>query len=678
MGARMRAFDWSKSTLGWPETWPQSLRSAISTCLNSPILGTVLWGPDLVMLYNDAYIPSMADRHPAALGQPVAEVWDTAWAQVCLPFYHCMTTGVGFSQTAVELPMIRLGQPETTFWDFSAAPIRGEDGGIAGLFNQGIEITARVRAEAKRQQYEEQLKALNTSLEQRVAERTRDRNDLWELSSDIMLRCDFNGLILAANPAWTDVLGWSEEELLNRNIFTLIHPDDYEHTLRGAQLSSEGHSYARFDNRYLHRDGSYRWISWSTRPSEGVINAVGRDFTLERDRAEARKMAEESLRQAQKMEAVGQLTGGLAHDFNNLIAGVSGSLEMMRLRRNQGRLEEVDRYMSMAQDAANRAASLTHRLLAFSRRQTLDPRPTDVQRLVGGMEELICRANGPGVELKTLFGSGLWPILIDPPQLENALLNLCLNARDAMPDGGEITIKAQNSVIDALGAAALGLDAGDYLTLEVADNGTGIEPSVLTRVFEPFYTTKPTGSGTGLGLSMTYGFVHQSGGHIRITSEIGQGTNVFLYLPRYLGDRIVTEGLAISHAEHGVGRGETILVVEDEPSVRMFITDILNDLGYVAIEATDGVTGLKLLRSDTRIDLVITDVGLPGGMNGRQMVDSAIALRQELKVLFITGYAESMVIGDKGLPPGMQLLTKPFKVGDLVAKILGMIGLAAQ
>ncbi len=242
----------------------------------------------------------MADRHPHALGRPVADVWGTAWDQVAPPFYNCMTTGEGFANRGVELPMIRRGVPEISYWDFSAAPIRGEDGKIAGLFNQGIEITERVLAERKRDEHEADLKELNMTLERRVAERTRDRNDLWELSSDIMLRCDFDGLVIAVNPAWTEVLGWSKLEFVGRNISEFIHPDDIDAAAEGLKLSAQGHSYSRFDNRYAHKNGGYRWISWSTRPSNGVINSVGRDFTQERENLEALNVAEESLRQAQK------------------------------------------------------------------------------------------------------------------------------------------------------------------------------------------------------------------------------------------------------------------------------------------------------------------------------------------------------------------------------------------
>ena len=333
--------------------------------------------------------------------------------------------------------------------------------------------------------------------------------------------------------------------------------------------------------------------------------------------------AEEALRQAQKMEAVGQLTGGLAHDFNNLLAGISGSLELMQTRMQQGRLTDVDRYMTAAQGAAKRAAALTHRLLAFSRRQTLDPKPTNVNRLATGMQELIQRTVGPNITVEVVGASGLWPALVDPSQLENALLNLCINARDAMPDGGRITIETANKWLDERAAIKQDIPEGQYLSLCVTDTGVGMPPEVIARAFEPFFTTKPIGEGTGLGLSMIYGFAQQSGGQVRIYSEIGQGTTVCIYLPRHYGEVEDDDGRDEAEALPRLAQGETVLIVDDEPTVRMLVADILEDLGYTSIEAGDSAAGLKVLQSDVRIDLLVTDVGLPGGMNGRQMADAA-------------------------------------------------------
>ena len=383
--------------------------------------------------------------------------------------------------------------------------------------------------------------------------------------------------------------------------------------------------------------------------------------------------AEEQLRQSQKMEAVGQLTGGLAHDFNNLLTGITGSLELISIRAAQGHFTGIDRYVTAAQGAARRAAALTHRLLAFSRRQTLDPKPTDINALIAGMEEIIRRTVGPAITVEVVHAAGLWPALVDPHQLENALLNLCINARDAMPDRGRITIETANTWLDATAGRQRDLSPGQYVSLSVSDTGTGMPPDVVARAFDPFFTTKPMGQGTGLGLSMVYGFARQSGGQVRIYSEVGQGTTMRLYLPRHYGEMDVAED------EHALPRppraqqGETVLVIDDEPTVRMLVTEVLQDLGYAAIEAPEGASGLRVLQSDARVDLLVTDVGLPGGMNGRQVADAARQIRPGLKVLFITGYAENAAIGHGHLAPGMHVLTKPFAMETLANRIRELI-----
>ena len=373
------------------------------------------------------------------------------------------------------------------------------------------------------------------------------------------------------------------------------------------------------------------------------------------------------------MEAVGQLTGGLAHDFNNLLAGVNGSLELMKLRAAQGRFGDIARYIETASDAAKRAAALTHRLLAFSRQQTLDPKPTDVNRLVLGMEELLRRTVGPAVAIEVIGARDLWTALVDASQLENSLLNLCINARDAMPGGGHIRIATANQQLSRRAAAAQQMPEGEYLSLSVTDSGTGIPPEVMSRVFEPFFTTKQPGEGTGLGLSMVYGFAKQSGGLVRIYSEVGRGTTVCIYLPRHHGvpepaPASAQPQLPTAHANHA-----TVLVVDDEPSVRLLIVDILQDMGYDVIEAADSAAGLAMLQSDTHVDLLISDVGLPGGMNGRQMAEAGRVNRPQLRVLFLTGYAQTAVFGGGQLDEGVEVMTKPFNIDALCERVTKML-----
>ena len=393
-----------------------------------------------------------------------------------------------------------------------------------------------------------------------------------------------------------------------------------------------------------------------------------RTAALEAAEAERRQIAN-TLAQAQKMEAVGQLTGGLAHDFNNMLASISGSLELMQIRLEQGKVEQLARYIGMAQQGAERAAALTHRLLAFSRRQTLDPRTTRVNTLVEGMLNLVRTTIGPEITVELRQAPGLWLTLCDPHQLENALLNLCINARDAMARGGRLTIETANLRLDARAAGALGeARPGEYVTLSVTDTGSGMSPEVLSRAFDPFFTTKPMGQGTGLGLSMIYGFVQQSGGHVQISSEPGRGTTVRLALPRHHGPEMP---VAASPAEPAAGPGarKAILVVDDEPAVRKLVTELLQDLGHTTLEASSGREGLEQLRAAPRIDLLVTDVGMPGGMNGRQLADAARDLRPGLRVLFVTGYAEAALASNGMLPAGMQVLVKPFALGELTRRV---------
>jgi signal transduction histidine kinase/CheY-like chemotaxis protein len=380
---------------------------------------------------------------------------------------------------------------------------------------------------------------------------------------------------------------------------------------------------------------------------------------------------EEALRQAQKMEAVGQLTGGIAHDFNNLLQGITGALDRVQHRIAEGRAHEADRFLKAAVDSASRAAALTHRLLAFSRRQTLDPRPLDANRLIGGMEELIRRTMGPNVEIEVVGAGGLWPIRIDPSQLENSLLNLCINARDAMPEGGQLIVETANKWLDDHASRDRDLPPGQYVSLCVTDTGTGMTPEVMERAFDPFYTTKPIGHGTGLGLSMVYGFVRQSGGQVRIYSELGKGTTMCLYFPRHLG--VAEERATLPSEAVEQGFGETVLLVDDDATVRMLLAEVLTESGYKLLEAGDGASAMKHLGTDLRIDMMVTDVGLPGGMNGRQVADAARTMRPDLKVLFITGYAENAAITSGHLEAGMQILAKPFAMSTLANKVREML-----
>jgi PAS domain S-box-containing protein len=539
------------------------------------------------------------------------------------------------------------------------------------------DVANRTQSAIERRNAETALADLADSLEREVEVRTRERDRTWQNSQDLLAVIDAGALFVAVNPAWTEILGWSPREMEGRAYSAFVHPDDATATEAAYRRAQVGRL-RQFENRMRHRDGSYRWVSWVASSGDGLVYASGRHVTAEKEARLELEAAQAQLRQAQKMEAVGQLTGGIAHDFNNLLTAISGSLELMQVRIRQGRSADVERYVAAAQQAAKRAAALTHRLLAFSRRQTLDPRPTDINRLIVSLDDLLRRSVGPTIELEVVGAGGLWTTLIDPNQFENALLNLCINARDAMPDGGRITIETANKWLDDKGAAERQVPPGQYVSLCVTDTGSGMDAETIERAFDPFFTTKPLGEGTGLGLSMIYGFVRQSGGQVRIYSELGHGTTMCLYFPRVIGQDALDEVAAPTEAALPLASGETVLVVDDEDAVRMLVTDLLSDMGCQYLEAADGPAGLAILDSPARIDLLITDVGLPKGMNGRQLADAARQKRPDLKILFITGYAENAVIGNGHLDPGMHILTKPFPMDVMSARIRELLGTESE
>ncbi|MEA9480252.1 PAS domain-containing protein [Xanthomonas campestris] len=389
-----------------------------------------------------------------------------------------------------------------------------------------------------------------------------------------------------------------------------------------------------------------------------------------RERTAELLLAEEKLRQSQKMEAVGQLTGGLAHDFNNLLTAISVGLELLQTRIAQGRYDRLERYVEMAQSSAARAAALTQRLLAFSRRQTLAPTALEVETLVRGMREIIARTLGPSIALQLRADAQAWQVLVDAPQLENALLNLCINARDAMPDGGALTIAITNAELRGSAAQQLELPEGQYVCLSVQDTGTGMSEEVMEKVFEPFFTTKPIGQGTGLGLSMIYGFTRQSGGQVRMHSEAEVGTTMSLYLPRFTGEPLPADQAAIDAPTLPTDAdSKTVLLVEDEAPIRILICEVLTDAGYRVIDVADGSTAVERLQSAEVIDLLVTDVGLTGALNGRQVADAGRLQRPALPVLFVTGYAASAAVGAGQLETGMEVLTKPFLAADLERRV---------
>ncbi len=539
-----------------------------------------------------------------------------------------------------------------------AVPIRGAGGEVIRWIGTNTDI-------AEQKTTAEALAHLNTYLEREIAERTADRNRLWQLSTDLMLVARFDGVMTAVNPAWTTLLGWAECELTGRNLFDFVHPDDRERTLIATAQLAQGETLLRFDSRHRHQAGHYRWISWAAVPGGALFNAVGRDFTNDREHEESLRRAEAQLRQSQKMEAVGQLTGGVAHDFNNLLQVISGNLQLVA--RLAGGNVKVEQRLASAQAAVARGAKLSSQLLAFSRRQALEPKVINVGRLVVGMDDMLRRTLGDGVELATSADADLWKTFVDPAQIENALLNLALNARDAMDGSGKLTIEAGNVVLDAAYARQRSeVSAGDYVVVAVSDTGSGMSPEVLAQAFEPFFSTQPEGKGTGLGLSMVYGFAKQSGGNVEIYSELGHGTTVKLYLPRV---HQAEDPIAAADAGPVAGGSETILVAEDDEAVRATVIETLAELGYRVLSANNAAAALAIVESGVAIDLLFTDVVMPGALRSPDLARKVREHLPDIAVLFTSGYTENAIVHGGRLDAGVELLPKPYTRAALARKL---------
>ena len=795
MRASLAGCDWDESPVGRPETWSLALKAALSMILPSKAEIALLWGPDYVAFYNDAYAPTIGAKHPRALGRPAREVWSELWDDLEPLLDRVFKRGETVSARDRPFYIERQGQGETVYFDISYSPVREADGRMGGVLCIVAETTARVLAArqlaSERQRIAQMFEqtpgfmallegpyhvftlanpayrrltgerpliglSVSEALPEAVGQGFVDLLDSVYASGEtfrgrsLSVRLqqgptteqrwldfvyqpirDAGGAVtgifvegfdvteaarsaeeLRASEArfrsfaqaipshlWTATpdgrLDWFNDEVYRftgaepgtldgMNWAALIHPEDLAPTMAiWAQALREAGVYET-EFRIRRHDGAYRWHLVRAVPVRGEAGEVTRwvgantdiqdqkdvSATLESRVAERSRQlveAQEALRQSQKMEAIGQLTGGVAHDFNNLLQTISGALDRVRHRIAKGRFDDVERFLKAAEEGAGRAAALTHRLLAFSRRQTLAPRALDLNRLVLDMEDLIRRSMGPSIRLEVALSPGLWTIRADAGQLENALLNLCINARDAMPSGGSLVIETLNRRLEASGDRA----AGDYVALCVDDDGVGMAQAVRERAFEPFFTTKPLGQGTGLGLSMIYGFVRQSGGEARIASEVGAGTRVTLDFPRHFGAAEALEETP-PPAQHS-GAGETVLVVDDEDSVRELVVELLTENGYRALAARDGRSALAILARPEAVDLLITDVGLPGGMNGRQVADAARARLPALRVLFITGYAETAALDGADLGPGMAVMAKPFALGALGAKVREML-----
>ncbi len=786
MARRIHQMDWSTTPLGSRETWPPSLKLAVAMILASGFPMAIRWGPKLVLIYNDAYRLILRDKHPGALGRPLSEVWEEVYPNLG-PLNEAILHGQREAFFAVDHPWIvrRDGATaEEARFTISYSPIPEESApnGIGGILTTCVETTERVRKE-------QALQVLNDTLEAEIGQRTLERDRIWQLSEDLLGVSNFDGYFTSINPAWTNLLGWREDEIKRMHVSELRHPDDAEHSMAGRRRLAEGVPTVRMENRFRHKDGSWRWLAWTLTVEDGLIYLIGRHVTAEKlaaealreserqfrlfteaatdhalirldaqgvvsgwnagaqriegyaeaeivghhfsrfyttadraagaperalataeasgtyehdgwrvrkdgslflaavviaairdeegkligfanimrdvtERHEARarlQRAQDQLAQSQKMEALGQLTGGIAHDFNNMLMVVSGNAQILKRRlhdpKNQRSIEAIE-------FAAGRGEHLTRQLLAFSRRQALNPIVISLRQRLAAFRDLLASSARGDIKLAIDVRRSIWPVAVDVHELELALINLVVNARDAMPDGGRITITAKN----------VGLQPedtpehlkGEFVALQVTDTGCGIEAGLLSKVFEPFFTTKQLDKGTGLGLSQVYGLTRQSGGTVTIASEVGHGTTVTMYLPRS-HDPLYEQPVAERPAPRG---REAVLLVEDNPEVQEVVGMLLEALGYHVSYAQSAAAALQLLASGEPIDLVFTDIVMPGELDGVALAQRVKVEYPNIAVLLTTGYARAA----NTLDPGIAILRKPYRLRTLARAVREALG----
>ncbi|HXZ46455.1 MAG TPA: PAS domain S-box protein [Pseudolabrys sp.] len=783
MRARVHGFDWSATPLGPPETWSQSLKWSVELILASGFPMSVRWGPDLIMIYNDAYAGLLGNKHPAALGKPLRDVWPEIFREL-VPLNEAILHGARDSFFAEDhlWPINRYGMTEEARFTISYSPIpdHAAQRGIGGVLATAFETTDRVRSE-------KMLRVLTDQLEVEVQQRTRERDRIWSVSEDLLGVANFDGYFTSVNPAWTNLLGWSEDEIKSMHVSRLRHPDDAPAAIAGRARLAQGISPVRMENRFRHRDGSWRWIAWTmATDDDGLIYVSGRHITSERRTAEALRAsdqqfralvagvtdyalimldpngtvsswnagaerikgysaheiigrhfsqfytaedrraglpnrslsigaatgrfeaeawrvrkdgplfwanvvidairddsgrlvgfakitrditerrnnqealerAQEQLAQSRKMEALGQLTGGVAHDFNNLLMVVSGQAQaiMRRLTDDKNR-----RSLEAILAAASRGEALTRQLLTFSRRQPQNPRTVYPSQTVNAFREVLSSSARGRIELRIEIPQNAWPVSIDIPEFELALVNLVVNARDATPEsGGTITVSGEN--ITLRGTETVEGLRGEFVALTVSDTGVGIPEEILPKIFEPFFTTKSPDKGTGLGLSQAYGFAQQSGGSVAVRSKVGEGTHVTLYLRR--SHESVSVVASNDPLTESPGRGETILVVEDNPEVKAVAVTLLEQLNYRTIAVENAKAAIDFLATGAPVDLVFTDVMLPGDLDGLALAQAISKQRPQLPVLLTSGYAKALTARH-----GLPILRKPYQIAALAEAV---------
>lgn len=633
-GDLLRAQDWTCSPLGPTQSWPQPLTTLVRVMLNSGQPMFIAWGPDRILLYNDGYSTMLGARHPRAFGRPFFEVWPEVVDSVG-GLMNQVFAGEPIHMDDLVLTLYRNGYPEETHFSFSYTPVPDDSDRIIGLFCACTETTGRVSSER-----------------QQATDAKRERDKLFEMSRDLFGVASFEGYLLSINPAWSRQLGRSVEELLARPFSEIIHPDDLAVTGDVVATLQAGQPVHQFHVRLLKPDGTALAFAWSAvpdnTPGSGSFYTVGRDITDDLRR-------EEGIRQGHKMEALGQLTGGLAHDFNNLLQAAHGSLDL--ILRNPHDPLKVTRLATNGMLATERGAKLTAQLLAFSRAQKFERRSIPIDNLIAGMTEILRSSVGPMTRVVIQPDDQHLHVLSDPTQLEMALLNLAINARDAMPEGGELAVSVRNRTV----VEHSEVPPGEYAEIRLSDTGTGMTPAIAARAFEPFYTTKGVGQGTGLGLSQVYAMARQAGGTALIEHRVPRGTTIVMLLPAVAPATRVVTPTHIAQPSQSY-EAKSVLVVDDDPQVRLFLRATLETLGFEVSVAQDAESGLALL-DEVEPDLLLLDFAMPG-MNGAQMAEVVRRQRPDLPIIFASGYSETAAI-EGAVGKAAVLLRKPFSVGDL-------------
>jgi len=661
MAEQITQFDWRYSSLGPLPHWQAPLRIAVDMMLLSPFPCAVVWGAQMTVIHNDPYA-ALLECEGHGLGQGFDKLWASAWKSIGPWVFKALEGNSNFVESQpLWLPCKRTGSQAC--YAFSYTPLRDEQHEVVGFLHTVIDTSASIDSHDK---WREQALAFERQIERVMA----DRDRIWQLSRDAMISIAQDMRLQAANPSWQRILGWKEEEVRGKPILELAHPADRAEVEVAVTEFFRDRGGEQFETRLRHKDGHYRLFRWTASFDGTLLIAVGRDISQEHE--DALRQSDTLLRATQRLDAVSHLAGGMAHEMNNLLSGIGGSLELMQRRMDQGRLEHIDRYVALATDSVQRAMKLTHRLLAFSRHQPLSPRPLDINHQLTAMEPLLRQVLGAEMRVSWELDVKPWTVCLDVAQLENALVNLFVNAREACLGRGVVTLRTINKRLEAPFPDELGVSPGDYVAVYVTDDGHGMPQVDLARAFEPFFSTKPMGHGAGLGLAMVYGFVGQSGGHVWLESAPAQGLKACMLFPRCL-EHIPQEPPqplpAVTRAS-----GQRVLLVDDEENLRSVMKEYLQERGFDVCDVRDANSALDRFRHHGPFDLVITDIGLPGGFSGRQVARAMRMVEPDQKILFITGFNDQPLEPQLSEAPGTALMLKPFALASLMDQALLMLG----